>query len=897
MAFSLKGLEGPGEVALQGGGAMAGMPSGKGVAPVTWGVGNPLVAAVGGFAKEWKKFADEQDDLAVNDFLSRKSREIQEFYTNPESGEFNVRKGEKAAGMYNEFQTSRRRALDEEAAGELNSHQLRILRPHLDRLINVWGPKIAQHESGSMLDSAVDKAKTAVFNAVNTIAASDGDPEIISQSADSIRVGIYAQGRAQGRSEEYMDMEVRREIGDALVKGAISMAAQNPVAAMGFLEHYKENIPPVMYGPARHTLRSKAETELVNLVKVRLLEGDEEGARSALREFTFGRSGLPRGMRNNNFLNLKLSSQRWEGKTAGGDGAFEKFETPEHGVKAAAERLLQIHDKGAGTIAEIAAVWAPPSENDTEAYAAAVAEEMGVSPGTKLDLRNSATLGKLVRAMGGRENGRAFGDVPDEPIRAGVEAALGERELPPGTALNAGGGESAGLPEAAPGGARRFEFLRPSTVLTLEKLIDGHGGKMRAEARGILAGEAKNAFAWFAERGDASLLDKVQDKLAKTGDSVSIREFLNQRAVHEDLRPAMEAVSGESFAAQNAAIMEWFDKRITPENAALMVAARKDILEAQRKKLDEFKKDPHAYAAALPDLRTAQQREAALPQPAARNDEQRIADNMERQAQLARGMGEYFEPKALSSADANAYKGILGNPEIPADKKMDALIGLSAKTGRHFKAALHQLKALAGVDAAMQLYMDNGLDGRGIALDMLSAALLPEKDTPKSDLTDSDVRSALADSRYMTFLRRMSEAFPGLQSMTAYHSGLQDAGAKLLKVKGPGALRQLDEPYDFVLDDRMVLRIPKQSALDPDDVEDGLRSVLENIREYRKDFSPEAARVAGNIGIWRSAGDEAELFIDGSRALSVPLAEAAGIALARRVGGEMFPDDESGPFE
>ena len=44
-------------------------------------------------------------------------------------------------------------------------------------------------------------------------------------------------------------------------------------------------------------------------------------------------SGDPRGFRNNNWLNIRISNNNWQGKrTDNTDGAFEQFETPELGI-------------------------------------------------------------------------------------------------------------------------------------------------------------------------------------------------------------------------------------------------------------------------------------------------------------------------------------------------------------------------------------------------------------------------------------------------------------------------------------------------------------------------------------------------------------------------------------
>ena len=51
---------------------------------------------------------------------------------------------------------------------------------------------------------------------------------------------------------------------------------------------------------------------------------------------------LPRGLRNNNPLNIRKGAQRWQGQT-GNDGAFCIFESMEYGYRAAF-RLLHTYN-------------------------------------------------------------------------------------------------------------------------------------------------------------------------------------------------------------------------------------------------------------------------------------------------------------------------------------------------------------------------------------------------------------------------------------------------------------------------------------------------------------------------------------------------------------------------
>ncbi|MDN6861089.1 structural protein, partial [Pseudomonas sp. CAN2814] len=80
--------------------------------------------------------------------------------------------------------------------------------------------------------------------------------------------------------------------------------------------------------------------------------------------------------------------------------------TPQNGIRALAKLLLnyrKVH--GLRTVESLIARWAPSNENDTRAYAAAVARELGVPPQAGLHL-DQPTLAALVTAIIRHENGQ-----------------------------------------------------------------------------------------------------------------------------------------------------------------------------------------------------------------------------------------------------------------------------------------------------------------------------------------------------------------------------------------------------------------------------------------------------------------------------------------------------------
>ena len=93
---------------------------------------------------------------------------------------------------------------------------------------------------------------------------------------------------------------------------------------------------------------------------------------------------LPRGIRNHNPLNIRRTTKdQWKGLTeAQTDRAFCQFKSLEYGWRAAFYLLTRTyyHKYRLYTIRGIIRKWAPPSENQTEAYIANVSRLTGIDP-------------------------------------------------------------------------------------------------------------------------------------------------------------------------------------------------------------------------------------------------------------------------------------------------------------------------------------------------------------------------------------------------------------------------------------------------------------------------------------------------------------------------------------
>lgn len=126
----------------------------------------------------------------------------------------------------------------------------------------------------------------------------------------------------------------------------------------------------------------------------------------------------PRGLRNNNPLNIRRSTARWLGEVSCLNGrtdtAFCQFTDLQYGYRAAAKLLRTYQRKyGCRTIKQIINRWAPPHENSTTAYIAQVARLMSaqggqpITPDQPINLSDPETLQLLICAMQQVECGQA----------------------------------------------------------------------------------------------------------------------------------------------------------------------------------------------------------------------------------------------------------------------------------------------------------------------------------------------------------------------------------------------------------------------------------------------------------------------------------------------------------
>ena len=141
-----------------------------------------------------------------------------------------------------------------------------------------------------------------------------------------------------------------------------------------------------------------------------------------------------RGIRNNNPLNIRRSADRWEGTaTTQTDKEFVQFQSMAYGYRAAWRTLNTYYKrlrerKKHFTVENIIHRWAPPNENDTQAYIRTVLTLSGIGTQENLLPPNNVIgyerLSKLLAAMTVMENGIRPNKVDTEAIFQGYKLAF-----------------------------------------------------------------------------------------------------------------------------------------------------------------------------------------------------------------------------------------------------------------------------------------------------------------------------------------------------------------------------------------------------------------------------------------------------------------------------------------
>jgi len=265
--------------------------------------------------------------------------------------------------------------------------------------------------------------------------------------------------------------------------------------------------------------------------------------------------GGTRGLRNHNPGNVKAldRGRMWPGQVGVDAQGFAVFGSRGDGIAAARSNLKSYGARGIDTTREIINRWAPPSENDTGAYVAAVARRLGVPPDQKLDLGDEQTMTVLLDAIFQHENGPAWrtsggaGGPPDAFLADPIDYARGTTTRRPMGSVSALALD--GVFGAAPDVGAWGAALRQRRGLA-RTLADGSGRGPR-----LLTNGERSYYKDILDQPDKALtlVGGVRGALGEEGARDFLREIGGAPEVNANLvHMADLAIAGSSFARRAA---------------------------------------------------------------------------------------------------------------------------------------------------------------------------------------------------------------------------------------------------------------------------------------------------------------------------------------------------------
>ena len=158
-------------------------------------------------------------------------------------------------------------------------------------------------------------------------------------------------------------------------------------------------------------------------------DGSEEGAPTQADMPKRGK--YPGSLNNpgNTGKHAKKDRGDWAGEIDSPHERWAKFDTPQHGLAAAAVAVRKIANETLApegkpfTIRNYAHKYAPPEENDTEVYIRNVSRYSGLDPDAELDRRDVFAMAKLLKAKVRFESGVPHSEwFTDEEYQQAAEA-------------------------------------------------------------------------------------------------------------------------------------------------------------------------------------------------------------------------------------------------------------------------------------------------------------------------------------------------------------------------------------------------------------------------------------------------------------------------------------------
>ncbi|MBV2180963.1 MAG: hypothetical protein KUL86_06970 [Castellaniella sp.] len=475
------------------------------------------------------------------------------------------------------------------AGGMSTQAQQDAFKQKAEQLQGRFYSRLAVHAAKQMSVYEDESDKASVETALNRAGAMPADNEAFYGSLAAINEAVDRRNQRAGGNDEMAAVQFRKLADQAFFTRYKAWVQDDPKAALASFQGVRNQIGPVMRDRIGDELFQAASPQLAADATPWVMG---EGAAPAGDPVL---ANEPRPIRLNNPGAIVRGGNDRQGATSGADPRFESYATPEHGIRAMGKLLLKYQDgHGLDTVEGIISRWAPANENNTASYISTVSKALGVKPGDAVDMHDSSTMGKMVRAMIKVENGKQ--PYTDAQIDAGLNAALGTAELP---AVQQSAPSGAALPAwrdpEAKTGNPLIDNLPPDQRARVFSLVHAQANQAMVQERNVLQSRVQDAAAQYLTLGRAVDPPGADDFIRAYGQGEGMSRYQDLQdtaTLGQDLQQVARASNAEQ--AQMLA-----DGKPDP-GAGPGFAARQKRYEILQKAIEQTqdarRKDPMAYA-------------------------------------------------------------------------------------------------------------------------------------------------------------------------------------------------------------------------------------------------------------------------------------------------------------
>lgn len=398
----------------------------------------------------------KQDEAAVNEAYTQLGEGLNDFL-HGEGGIYS-RHGSKAMGSAGELKSFFAEIQPKLSKGmSKNAHSLFAQKADDLRMANA--KSVALHEAEELQIWRFDSLKGSAQTNKNLALASFGDDKVFTKAQENFQQDLLNIAEIKGMSEEGTKALLAKEM-SGLNRDRVSLIAQNGDTAGAFYLAQNSHMSDVDRAQAR-----KLIADSVNKALLASARTEPEGTANAIMErfYQTGDPHTPQGIKNNNPGNIRIKGDKGanaqthdnanaqthdsanaqihdkanaqthdnanaqtQGQEAGEDGALLVFKSPEAGIKAMGQELINKIDSGSDTLEKLLSDYASDPGGRSNIHF--VAQRLGLSPNASLNSQDIPLIFSLVSSLILMENGG--NPYSEEQIFTGVTSAIENSELP-----------------------------------------------------------------------------------------------------------------------------------------------------------------------------------------------------------------------------------------------------------------------------------------------------------------------------------------------------------------------------------------------------------------------------------------------------------------------------------